>query len=148
MGVMMEPGDVVGYIYEAGETIPAGKPKLTPQLSSISENQKAPVEVAKPTATSSVAKGSNKSSPAARRLARELDVDFSTIKGTGPGGRTTSEDVKAVGVGSQDNIMPAFVRASPLTKRLAKSKGLDLALIKGSGLADESSRQNLPIMKL
>lgn len=34
--------------------------------------------------------------PATRRLARELGVDLSTVKGSGPGGRMTDEDVRAV----------------------------------------------------
>ncbi|MBN2133146.1 MAG: E3 binding domain-containing protein [Sedimentisphaerales bacterium] len=34
--------------------------------------------------------------PAARRLAREHGVDLSTVKGTGPGGRIVSGDVRAV----------------------------------------------------
>ena len=34
-------------------------------------------------------------SPAIRRLARELDIDLNTIKGTGEKGRVTKEDVKA-----------------------------------------------------
>jgi pyruvate dehydrogenase E2 component (dihydrolipoamide acetyltransferase) len=33
--------------------------------------------------------------PATRKLARELDVDISRVPGTGPGGRITSEDVRA-----------------------------------------------------
>ena len=34
-------------------------------------------------------------SPSVRRLARELDVDLTKIKGTGPGNRITAEDVKS-----------------------------------------------------
>ncbi len=33
--------------------------------------------------------------PATRKLARELDIDLRFVSGTGPGGRITSEDVKA-----------------------------------------------------
>nr|1W4I_A Chain A, PYRUVATE DEHYDROGENASE E2 [Pyrobaculum aerophilum] len=32
--------------------------------------------------------------PAARRLAKELGIDLSKVKGTGPGGVITVEDVK------------------------------------------------------
>ena len=32
--------------------------------------------------------------PSTRRLARELGVDISKVKGTGPGGRITDEDVR------------------------------------------------------
>ena len=35
------------------------------------------------------------SSPHARKLARELNVDLATVRGTGPGGRITREDVEA-----------------------------------------------------
>ena len=36
-------------------------------------------------------------SPSTRRLARELGVDLSSVRGTGPGGRITDDDVKAAG---------------------------------------------------
>lgn len=39
--------------------------------------------------------GGIKASPAARRIARELNVDLSSVKGSGPGGRITEEDVRA-----------------------------------------------------
>src|SRR5208337_2608148 len=38
--------------------------------------------------------------PAVRRLARELDLDLNTIKGTGENGRITREDVKAAIAGA------------------------------------------------
>src|SRR3990172_2044713 len=37
--------------------------------------------------------------PATRRLARELGVDLSTVKGSGPGGRITDDDVRAAAGG-------------------------------------------------
>jgi pyruvate dehydrogenase E2 component (dihydrolipoamide acetyltransferase) len=37
--------------------------------------------------------------PRARRLARELGVDLSTVEGTGPGGRITDDDVQAAAPG-------------------------------------------------
>ena len=40
-----------------------------------------------------------KASPAARRLSREFNVDLSAVKGTGPGGRITEEDIRAVASG-------------------------------------------------
>jgi pyruvate dehydrogenase E2 component (dihydrolipoamide acetyltransferase) len=39
--------------------------------------------------------GSVKASPAARRIARELNVDLSSLKGSGPDRRITEEDVRA-----------------------------------------------------
>jgi pyruvate dehydrogenase E2 component (dihydrolipoamide acetyltransferase) len=40
-------------------------------------------------------KGPVPATPATRRLARELDVSLDQVKGSGPGGRVTAEDVKA-----------------------------------------------------
>jgi 2-oxoglutarate dehydrogenase complex dihydrolipoamide succinyltransferase (E2) component len=42
--------------------------------------------------------------PATRRLARELNVDISKVKGSGPMGRVTDEDVRAAASGSSVSI--------------------------------------------
>jgi pyruvate dehydrogenase E2 component (dihydrolipoamide acetyltransferase) len=43
------------------------------------------------------AAGHAMASPATRKLAREMGVDLANVKGTGPGGRITDEDVKSGG---------------------------------------------------
>ena len=132
VGEMMEPGDVVGFIFEDGEEIPSN-------LSAIPVKQNSAIGAVEPGSkpgsepeTQPVVKGVPvnkdnrvKSSPAARRLAKELDVDFTTLTGTGPGGRIIEADVQAVAT--------TVVRASPLAKRLAEQKGVNIASIKGSG---------------
>ncbi len=45
--------------------------------------------------------------PAVRRLARELDLDLNTIKGTGEHGRITREDVKAALAGARAPVVAA-----------------------------------------
>jgi pyruvate dehydrogenase E2 component (dihydrolipoamide acetyltransferase) len=47
-------------------------------------------------------KGPVPAAPATRRLARELDVALDRVKGSGPGGRVTLEDVKAQAEGAQE----------------------------------------------
>jgi pyruvate dehydrogenase E2 component (dihydrolipoamide acetyltransferase) len=47
--------------------------------------------------------------PATRKLARELGVDISTVRGTGPAGRVTKVDVRA----HQSGVEPAAVPATP-----------------------------------
>ncbi|WP_433761492.1 dihydrolipoamide acetyltransferase family protein [Nocardia sp. CA-135398] len=44
---------------------------------------------------SSAVETRRKSSPLARKIARELDVDLATVTGTGPGGRITRQDVES-----------------------------------------------------
>ena len=53
------------------------------------------------------ADGKVKAVPAARRLARELGVDLSTVTGTGPEGRIQSEDVEQAAVAAK--VAPAKV---------------------------------------
>lgn len=52
---------------------------------------------ADPTPTPSGPASRPKASPATRRLALEAGIDLGTVTGTGPGGRITSDDLRAVG---------------------------------------------------
>lgn len=72
---------------EAAAALP---PALGPSSSSSSKEGPSP-------APSPPARGalSSPASPAVRKLARELGVDLSSVRGTGPRGRITLEDVKA-----------------------------------------------------
>jgi pyruvate dehydrogenase E2 component (dihydrolipoamide acetyltransferase) len=56
-----------------------------------------------------------KISPAARRRARELDVDVASLTGTGPGGAITVEDVERAGPSLPPSAPPAPERAPAAT---------------------------------
>ena len=107
-GKTLEPGDVVGWLYAHDESIPDELPRaerkadLEPteaanEESSSRDVEKSSVQVQKeekpPVRKIAVV-------PAARRLARELDVDLSAIVGTGPRGRITKEDVEKAAASS------------------------------------------------
>lgn len=78
-------------------------------------------------------------SPAARRRAKELEVDINRIKGTGEDGRITLADVEAfaaralqvaeASTAAEVQSQAREVRASPIAKRLAREAGLDLATV-------------------
>ena len=96
VGETLAPGDVVGWIFTADETIPdeLPTPKANPNIAALDEGSGAP----EPTEEKVVPKASKsdsriKASPAARRLAEELKVDLSQVEGTGPRGRITKDDV-------------------------------------------------------
>ncbi len=151
VGVMLKPGDVVGYIFEAGEDIPSdlGGASAAPVAeAAAATEEEAATEPASDTpaaAASQPATGSDgriKSSPAARRLARELGVDYTQVAGTGPGGRIVEADVQAAadagtaagaGAAAPAAVAAADVKASPLAKRLAAEKGVDLTRVRGTG---------------
>jgi len=138
IGVMLEPGDVVGYIFEPGEEIPADLPggpasaKREAPVATAGENKSA----ASPDGERSVsADGRVKSSPAARRLAREIGVDYAQLQGSGPGGRIVEADVMAAKESAQIATRVTEIKASPLAKRLAADRGIDLSRVKGTGPA-------------
>jgi pyruvate dehydrogenase E2 component (dihydrolipoyllysine-residue acetyltransferase) len=75
-----------------------------------------------------------KASPVARRVAGELGVDLSTVKGTGPDGRVTETDVRAA---SKSASVAAGVDrggAKPATKTSAPAKSGESARIQLSGM--------------
>jgi pyruvate dehydrogenase E2 component (dihydrolipoamide acetyltransferase) len=148
VGVTLEPGDVVGYIFAAGESIPDELSGAKPQAAvvQVASEEEAPelAEVIEVATTGFV-----KSSPAARRLARELDVNYQVLKGTGPGGRIIETDVQHAASGKLSSVQAASlpisgvpvngapisvdIRASPLAKRIAEQRSIDLSKIQGSG---------------
>jgi pyruvate dehydrogenase E2 component (dihydrolipoamide acetyltransferase) len=68
--------------------------------------------------------------PAARRLAKELNVELDQVQGSGPEGRVTEADVRRF---AEERARPVEILASPAAKKLARDYGLDLAQIPGTG---------------
>jgi pyruvate dehydrogenase E2 component (dihydrolipoamide acetyltransferase) len=106
------PGDglLAGVAAKVGDEIPVGrtiawlvKPGEQPPADSHSQTQSgrantsgvSATPVAGPAATIGAATTAPQISPKARRLAKELGVDFTAIRGTGPDGVITAEDVQA-----------------------------------------------------
>ncbi len=131
-GVTMEPGDVVGYIFAEGEEIPADLSSLGGGAASPAAEPAVP---AAETVAAIAAAGPTRdgdrvlSSPAARRLASELGVDYTTLSGSGPGGRVVEADVQAAAAGQPSGRSPS----SPLARKLARELGIDLATVTGTG---------------
>ncbi len=91
-GETVKVGQTILVISEDGEKKPALTPPPTPTLprETTSTQPRAP-----PTYLSESPGARVLATPATRRLARELNVDISTLKGGGPQGRVTDDDVRA-----------------------------------------------------
>jgi pyruvate dehydrogenase E2 component (dihydrolipoamide acetyltransferase) len=64
--------------------------------------------------------------PATRRLARELGVDLRAVRGTGPGGRVTDDDVRAVSRAAPASSAPArAVEAPPVEAKPLAPVGIE-----------------------
>jgi pyruvate dehydrogenase E2 component (dihydrolipoyllysine-residue acetyltransferase) len=126
-GIKVQEGDIV----PVGQTIawlvaPGEKPPLeavsTPSVARATaqptRTAAAPVQVAEP-----VAAGGGRISPKARRMAREYNVDLGKVRGTGPDGAITTDDVLAA-VEPQTAAAPASGPAgealSPVARLMAE----------------------------
>ena len=112
-GEVIKVGSVLATIGEQGETsstLKSAQPAVAPPQNSAKNNA--------PSASKPVSSplGQVLAAPSTRQLARQMGIDLASIKGTGPAGRITDEDVKiasALGkmVSSKPPSSPA--RSSP-----------------------------------
>jgi len=156
-------GTVKEILAEEGEMVPVGTVIITFSVEGEPDEVEAeptesaadePVETAEvDDETDDAAGGRVFAAPATRRIARELDVDISTVSGSGPGGRVTESDVRAAAESAEtdDQVVSATRQvddsatadatpgdtpaesadrdrtlAAPATRKLADEKGVDL----------------------
>ncbi|MDY7079818.1 MAG: dihydrolipoamide acetyltransferase family protein [Chloroflexota bacterium] len=118
-------GQVIGFVTAPGEEIPRVEIGMSPPVEVPTEAPVPATPVEAKVEVSAEKPAPAPSSPAARRLARELGVDISKV--TPMGRRITEDDVRRY----YDEQTPSV--ASQLARRMAAEEGLDLAQIKGTG---------------
>lgn len=103
-GEMVKVGETLAIIGDAGEAVKPETPSAsTPEgrRQSISVVGELPTEEIMVSSKSTVVVSAEardvQTVPAVRRLAKDLGVDLASIKGTGPQGRITEEDVRGAG---------------------------------------------------
>lgn len=123
-GTVLPVFTVIGYIGQEGEEVPAGAAEATaPAAAPAAEDQPKEEKKAAPVAKAA-ADGKLRATPAARRVAREKNVDLAQVTGSGAKGRIHAPDVLA--------FRPE-ADASILAKRMAADMGVDLDGLAGSG---------------
>src|SRR5579859_4654131 len=129
VGSTVRVGALLAYVVQPGERAPfEDQPASTlpPATLAASELATPTAEVAGgalPAAPDAPARPRHAVSPRARRVAAELNVDFTRVRGSGRTGRVIERDVRAA---SQLRPAPSEVRASPLARRAAAELGVDL----------------------
>jgi pyruvate dehydrogenase E2 component (dihydrolipoamide acetyltransferase) len=134
-GTTVPVGTIVAIIAEAGE-----QPK---RIEGIQAGEVIEEEAPVPGRAAPAGKPEEKkfipSSPAARRLAKELGVDIESVAGSGPGGRITEADVKRF----HEEGPPPARAATPLAAEMIRQEGLDIAAIDGSGEGGKITKEDV-----
>jgi pyruvate dehydrogenase E2 component (dihydrolipoamide acetyltransferase) len=133
---------VVAVITEPGETVP--EKYLVPidvkPLTQASEHHQPSLPSSiSVILSSSVSDGPIRAVPAARKLAKEKELELSRLKGTGPGGVILHKDVEA----ALDIAERPLRKVSTLARRYAAQKGVSLAETEGSGVRGRVMRADV-----
>ena len=98
-----------------------------PPPSAAPSTQAKPVQAAPPSLTPVAPPSAGVlATPATRRIARELGVDISTVKGTGPQGRVSDDDVKKAASGLRGSASAVTVQAEAAAKPGAREEYVPL----------------------
>lgn len=102
-GAVVPVGRVIGHLLGAGESPPVASPAPGVPVSPSAPDRDRP-----------------RSSPLARRIARELDVDWTTLRGSGSSGRIRKADVLAAAGARRSPAAPASpIPADPVRRTIA-----------------------------
>src|SRR3989304_3489892 len=99
-GEVVKVGQTIIVLGEEGETAPAPSVEAAPRPSAHVPPPPAPRATPSPPPPTAAPVGPALATPAVRKLAREVGVNIDLIRGTGPGGRVTEEDVRAASRGA------------------------------------------------
>jgi len=143
-GKELAVGALIAVVGDAGDEVPEemlAEGGVAPAEGvPVEAAEAAPDKAAAPEAGPAAARttgGRIKSSPRARRLARERKVNLDTIRGTGPDGRIVEADVEAALAAASG------VKATPLAHRLAAARGVDLASVRPSGPGRKITKEDV-----
>ena len=88
-------GQTIAWIVAPGEAVPVETEASAPTARSGARPKSEQPQAAPVAVNASAATSNAKISPKARRLAKELGVEFATLRGSGPGGEILASDVQA-----------------------------------------------------
>ena len=92
-GCAIKVGTVIGYLVATGESMPTAKLSLQDEVASPQSVKPAPDDSPVPPIAAPSAR--RFASPRARRVASELEIDWTRLSGTGANGRVRESDVRA-----------------------------------------------------
>ena len=120
----LEPIAIIGDADEDISGLITPPTRETTLVQSTAQNQK---DIPEKEAKAAKQTGRIIAAPAAKKRAKELDIDLENVVGTGPNGRITLDDV------DKYNVKKETVKASPMAKKTADALGVDMTKIHHDG---------------
>jgi pyruvate dehydrogenase E2 component (dihydrolipoamide acetyltransferase) len=129
IGADIPVGQTIAWIVAPGEKPPTENESAiaAPTARAATHSNKEPHASSAEAAANSQAAQNAKLSPKARRLAKELGVDISTLRGSGPGGEILASDVQAAS-------------SSVASQSVPKSQGLEVPSTLGRLMAERTTQ--------
>ncbi len=119
------------------EAAPAAEAKPVEEAAAPAPAEQVPAAAEERPSAPEGAEGRVFASPAARRVAREKNIDINLLagKGTGPNGRIVEEDVL--------QFAAQAPKASPLAGKAAAEAGVDISRIEGTGVGGKVMKEDV-----
>jgi len=120
VGSTVPVGGLLAYLMQSDEKIPSVQPApQSPPPTAIQQSHRAP--------QSSPLTASQSASPRAKRIALELNVDWTTVVGSGRTRRIVERDIRAAASTALPSAVPQrSLDVSPVARRAAEELGVDL----------------------
>lgn len=144
-GALVPVGETLAFIAAAQETVPT----LAPLGAAATAAARSPAVETVPAPASAEAApaepGQIRATPVVRRLARELGIDLAHVRGTGPEGRITEQDVRGFADTNQAPARPEpeAVPVSPIARRMAEELRVDLSQVRGTGSRGQITKEDV-----
>jgi len=123
---------VIAYILAPGEEPPEEWPVAAPVREAV---------VPKPMPRTKAIRAT----PAAKRMARDREIDLALVKGTGEGGVITREDILRFMEKPLPEVVAASprIKASPRARKVAEEKSISISEIEGTGPGGRITEQDI-----
>ena len=144
-GATVPVGSVIGYIGAADEFIPTPEVESNSSKADSEPNVEASETTLSPAMDKNTPSSEVRASPIAKKLAKDLNIDISTIKGTGPGNRITKEDVLAAQESTTSNDSDQSYAKGPTPSQLAQGSETELSKMRlAVAKVTTQSKQEIP----
>ncbi len=125
-GEEIHVGTLLGYILEPNEPVPVRTGSPVPAAPSVSQTSTGSSVTAQPTVRDKGTRSEPAISPRARRLAKELEIEWTVLEGSGSSGRIVERDIRRAASEKEGDVK---INISPVARRLAESAGIDLSTL-------------------